>query len=270
MPTHSSHRRQMLKSSALGGCALLASACAAPIARTTAPRSPFVLVHGAWYGGWYWRKLTPLLASAGHAVHAPTLTGLGDRAHQSRADIGVLDHVQDVLAVLEMEDLRDVTLVGHSYAGFVIGTVAARARHRVRQLIYLDAFVPEPGQRVVDYLLPLAGRQAVVAAGQANGFIAPFPPQAFGVTDASDLAWITPRVVRQPYATLSQPALEQAAADLPRAFIACTQPASGSFGQFAERVRQDPHWRFHELATGHNAMVTEPEALAKVLLGWAG
>jgi pimeloyl-ACP methyl ester carboxylesterase len=260
-------RRHLLQGGTLAGVGLLASACATPTA--VPPRSPFVLVHGAWYGGWCWRKLTPLLERAGHAVYTPTLTGLGERAHQGRADTGLREHVQDLLAVLEMEDLHDVTLVGHSYAGFVIGTVAARARARVRQLIYLDAFVPEPGQRVVNYLLPLDRRQAIVAAGEANGFIAPIPPQALGVTDAADIAWITPRVTRQPYASFSQPALEQSGADVPRSYIACTQPASGSFGQFAARVRQDSTWRYHELATGHNAMVSAPQALSQVLLQWA-
>jgi pimeloyl-ACP methyl ester carboxylesterase len=257
-------RRHWLQGSALASVGLVASACATPA--TAPPRNPFVLVHGAWYGGWCWRKLTPLLERAGHAVYTPTLTGLGERAHQGRADIGLREHVQDLLAVLETEDLREVTLVGHSYAGFVIGTVAARSRGRVRQLVYLDAFVPEPGQRVIDHLLPLDRRQAIVAAGEANGFVAPIPPQALGVTDAADIAWITPRVARQPYASFSQPALEQPGAELPRSYIACTQPASGSFGQFAARVRQDSTWRYRELATGHNAMVIAPQALAQTLL----
>lgn len=249
------------------GAGLLVSACATePVSQ---PRSPIVLVHGAWHGGWCWRKLVPLLERAGHPVYTPTLTGLGDRVHQARADIGLGDHVQDLLALLEMEDLREVTLVGHSYAGFLIGTVAARARQRVRQLIYLDAFVPEPGQRLVDYLQPLPRREAIMAAGQAQGFIAPLPPQAFGVTDAADIAWLTPRLTRQPYASMSQPMLEPPGADVPRSYIACTQPPSGSFTQFAARLRQDSSWRFHELATGHNAMVIAPEALSQVLLKWA-
>lgn len=262
-------RRHLLQGAALTSVSLLASACTTPAsAPPRSPLSPFVLVHGAWYGGWCWRKLTPLLERAGHAVYTPTLTGLGDRAHQARPDIGLREHVQDVLALLEMEDLRDVTLVGHSYAGFVIGSVAARARTRVRQLIYLDAFVPEPGQRLVDYLLPLDRRQAIMAAGEANGFIEPIPAQALGVTDAADIAWITPRVAKQPYASMSQPVLDQPGADIPRGYIACTQPASGSFGQFVARVRQDSTWRYHELATGHNAMVTAPQVLSQLLLQW--
>lgn len=268
--TAAPQRRRLMQVSASAACAWLGAGCAAApdAARATAVRGPVVLVHGAWYGGWCWRKLTPLLEQAGHAVHTPTLTGLGERAHLGSARTGVRDHVQDLLALLEMEDLRDVTLVGHSYAGMLIGTVAARSRERVRQLIYLDAFVPEAGKRVVDYLLPLERRQVIVQAGEANGFIAPIAPQALGVTDAADVAWITPRTARQPYASFTEAALDAPPAGVPRAYIACTQPASGSFGQFAERVRNDSSWRYAELATGHNAMVVAPQALASVLLGW--
>jgi pimeloyl-ACP methyl ester carboxylesterase len=269
-------RRRLIRAGASAAAGWLGAGCVASPNAATAParphasRSPIVLVHGAWYGGWCWRKLTPLLAQAGHTVYAPTLTGLGERAHLGSARTGVRDHVQDVVALLDMEDLREVTLVGHSYAGMLIGAVAARSRERVRQLIYLDAFVPEAGKRVVDYLLPFDRRQAIVQAGEANGFIAPIPPQALGVTDAVDVAWITPRTMRQPYASFSEPATDVPPADVPRAYVACTQPASGSFGQFAQRLRNDKTWRYTELATGHNAMVTAPQALASVLLAWAG
>jgi pimeloyl-ACP methyl ester carboxylesterase len=261
----------MLHGTAAAGLSLWAGTSAHANAGTARPatRSPFVLVHGAWHGGWCWRKLTPLLQGAGHEVHTPTLTGLGDRAHLGRASTGPAEHVQDLLALLEMEDLRDVTLVGHSYAGFVIGTVAERARARIRQLVYLDAFVPEAGQRLIDQLLPPQARPAIAAAGEARGYVAPIPLQTLGVTDAADLAWMTPRLVPQPYASFVQPALEQPGAGLPRGYIACTQPASGSFGPVAARLRQDPAWRFHEMATGHDAMVTAPQALAQVLLQWA-
>jgi pimeloyl-ACP methyl ester carboxylesterase len=267
-PPRQPSRRSLLQTSAWAGAAALASAACATTA-PAAPRSPFVLVHGAWHGGWCWRKLTPLLRAAGHEVYTPTLTGLGDRAHQSNVNVGLQTHVQDLVALLEMEDLRNLTLVGHSYAGFLIGSVAARARTRVRQLVYLDAFVPEAGKRLVDYLLPLPRRQALMQHGETTGFVPPLPLPALGVTDAEDLAWATPRLAPQPYATYNQPALDLPPTDIPLNFIACTQPASGSFVQFAERVRQDSRWRFHDLPTGHNAMVIAPQALARVLLDWA-
>jgi pimeloyl-ACP methyl ester carboxylesterase len=114
----------------------------------------FVLVHPAWLGGWCWRKTAPLLRARGHDVHAPTLTGLGERAHLVRRDIGLATHVEDVVNVLEFEDLRGVILVGNSSGGMVITGVAERAPERIAQLVYLDAFVPEHGQSLVDLLPP--------------------------------------------------------------------------------------------------------------------
>jgi pimeloyl-ACP methyl ester carboxylesterase len=264
-------RRHLLFGVAMAALGALNSGCTSVDApkRRGQPKSPVVLVHGAWYGGWCWKKLKPLLVQAGHAVHMPTLTGLGERAHLSRPGVDLELHVQDVLALLEAEDLNDVTLVGHSYGGFVIAAVAQRARPRLKQLIYLDAFVPEAGQRVIDYLLPLDRRQAIVKAGEQSGYVAPIPPQAHGVTDAQDIAWITPRLARQPFATFTQPMPAAADALLPRSYIACAQSAGGSFGPFATRLKDDPAWRFRELATGHNAMIIAPQLLACTLMEWA-
>src|SRR5919108_5734416 len=114
----------------------------------------FVLVHGAWHGGWCWIKVTRLLTDAAHAVHTPTLTGLGERAHLARPEIDLETHVQDVVALLDTEELRQVVLVGHGYAGIVISGVAARAEKRIARLVFLDACVPEPGQSLVSLLPP--------------------------------------------------------------------------------------------------------------------
>ncbi len=265
-------RRHWLQSGAGAAAALLGSACAQPQGRGALTLQPprgaptFVLVHGAWYGGWCWQKLAPHLRAAGHAVHTPTLTGLGERAHLGSAQTGLDVHVQDVLALLDMEDLRDVILVGHSYAGFLIGSVAARAPARIRRLVYLDAFVPEAGRSLTDYLLPLERRQSIVETGRATGFIPPIPAQALGVKQADLLSWIALRVRPQPFATMSQAEREAPPPDMPRSYIACTSPASGSFGQFADRVRTDATWRYREIASGHNAMLIAPVALSALLL----
>jgi pimeloyl-ACP methyl ester carboxylesterase len=112
----------------------------------------FVLVHGMWAGGWYWQKVRPLLRAAGHEVFSPTLTGLGERVHLARPEVDLDTHIDDVVNVMRYEDLRDVVLVGHSYAGMVIGGVADRAPERLARLVYLDAFVPEDGDCVEDFL----------------------------------------------------------------------------------------------------------------------
>jgi hypothetical protein len=134
--------------------------------------------------------------------------------------------------------------------------------------VYLDAFVPETGKRVVDDLLPLERRDAIVKLGTETGHVPPVPATALGVTDAADLAWVNARVVKQPFATFNEPVTLAAAAGagLPRAYLACVDPASGSFGQFAAKVRNEPSWQFRELRAGHNAMVTTPQLLADALL----
>jgi pimeloyl-ACP methyl ester carboxylesterase len=233
-----------------------------------AKNRPIVLLHGGWQGGWCWKKLTPLLLAEGHSVYTPTLTGMGDRTHLANLEINLDTHIQDVLAFLEMEDLNDVVLVGHSYAGFIISAVAERAGDRLHSLVYLDAFVPENGKRMTDYILPKELREAFIKSGRESGFLEPIPLEALGVSDSSDLAWATPRVVKQPFATFDQPIrlTLPAASNLPHTYIACTNSPSSTVGQFAEVVRDDPSWNFYELSTGHQAMMSAPLELSQILL----
>jgi pimeloyl-ACP methyl ester carboxylesterase len=263
-------RRRFAQQAAAGVAAVSTVACATPASTriATALRPTLLLVHGAWYGGWCWRKLRPLLTAAGCDVHTPTLTGLGEREHLGCRNITLQTHVQDLQAAMQMEDLRDVVLVGHSYGGVVISLLAERERARIRQLVYLDAFVPESGKRIIDYLLPLERREAIVKLGTETGYVPPVPATALGVTDPADLAWVNARVVKQPFATFNEPVKLAAAAgaNFPRAYLACVEPTSGSFGQFATMVRNDPTWTFRELRTGHNAMVIAPQLLADALL----
>ena len=132
--------------------------------------STFVLVHGAWHGGWCWRFVAPALRKLGHDVYTLSLTGLGDRRHLARPEINLDLHVQDVVALLEMEDLHQIVLVGHSYGGMVITGVADKCAERIRQLVYLDAFVPENGKCALDYILPERAA-AFRADGEKDGSI---------------------------------------------------------------------------------------------------
>jgi len=227
----------------------------------------FVLVHGAWAGGWKWRFVAPLLRRAGHEVYTPTLTGLGERAHLARPDIDLDAQIQDVVAALETEDLRDVVLVGHSYGGMVVTGVADRARERIRRLVYLDAFVPENGKCAMDYVLPerAAGFRR---QGEERGFVDPPPPSLWGVVKPDHVAFARQREMRHPYRCFTQPIrlVNSSAAALPKTFVYCSSPATGTFDQFAAKYRGDPKWRFHELKTGHDSMILVPEELAAILL----
>jgi len=228
----------------------------------------FVLVHGAWHGGWCWRFVAPMLRRAGHDVFAPTLTGLGERAHLARPGIDLELHVQDVIALLEAEDLREVVLVGHSYGGMVVTGAADRCAARIRRLVYLDAFVPGNGKCALDYVLPERAA-AFRKEGEQTGTVAPPPLSLWGLTKPEHIAFAKPRETRHPYRTFTQPirlANEAALARLPRTFIYCSSPATGTFDALAARVRNDPAWRFFEMKTGHDAMILAPEELAAILL----
>ena len=151
----------------------------------------YVLVHGAWHGGWCWAKVARLLRDAGHEVYTPTLTGLGERAHLARPDIDLDTHIQDVVAVLEAEELRQVTLVGHSYGGMVISGAAARTSGRIGHLVYLDAFVPEAGKCLLDYVGERAAAMREAAATQGEGWtLPPFSPD--GVPTQTRLTFVEP------------------------------------------------------------------------------
>ena len=242
---------------------------AKPVSRTRAPRrkSTYVLVHGAWHGGWCWKKVVPALRAAGHEVYTPTLTGLGERAHLANPAIDLATHVADVVNLIEAEELDEVVLLGHSYGGMVVTGVADRAAARLRRVIYLDAFLPEDGKSLLDYLHP--DRRAIINQGQIGGFVDPLPLEIFGVTAPEDVAWVRRHEMHQSYRTFAQPIhfTGNGGAGLPRTFVHCTHPPTGSFDQFAARVRDDPEWKFHELKTGHDCMITDPKGVIRILLG---
>jgi pimeloyl-ACP methyl ester carboxylesterase len=210
-----------------------------------------------------------LLRDAAHEVYTPTLTGLGERAHLARPEVDLETHIQDIVAVLESEELRQVTLVGHSYGGMVITGVAARAAARIGHLVYLDAFVPEAGKSLLDYVGERAAAMREAAAAHGEGWKLPsFPPERFGVTSQRDTEWLNKHLVAQPLRTFEQPLPPAAGGErLKRSYIYCSKPAMGAFDQFAERLRADRKWTFHEMKTGHDAMVTAPGELAKILMG---
>jgi pimeloyl-ACP methyl ester carboxylesterase len=228
----------------------------------------FLLVHGAWHGGWCWRSVAARLRKAGHEVYAPSLTGLGERRHLALRHIDLDLHIEDIVQLIEMEDLKDVVLVGHSYGGMVITGVADRLPERLARLVYLDAFVPENGRCALDYVVP--ERAALMRQeGERSGLITPPLMSLWGLTEPAHLDFVGPREVRHPFGTLEQPIVLRNFAEvrmIPKTFVYCSSPATGTFDQFAERYRGDPAWRFHELKTGHDAMILVPQEVVRILL----
>jgi pimeloyl-ACP methyl ester carboxylesterase len=231
----------------------------------------FVLVHGAWHGGWCWDRVTPLLRGAGHVVHAPTLTGLSERAHLLSPLVGLETHVEDVVRLIDVLGLQDVVLVGHSYAGQVVTAVADRRPEAVAHRVYLDAFVGSDGEAARD-LLPetVEHHWAESAAEQGFGWlVAVRKLSVLGVTEQADLDWLSPKLTAHPWKTYTDRLqLTGAGETVPASFIECVSWMR-VFSAQADRARAKG-WPVFDLETGHEAMVTAPQELSALLLDVAG
>jgi pimeloyl-ACP methyl ester carboxylesterase len=255
---------------ALAASALTLAACAAPSTPSGSRTSKtYVLVHGAWHGAWCWSHVATSLRQQGHQVFLPTQTGLGDRHHLMAADITLDTFVQDVVSAIEAEELRDVVLVGHSFGGLSISGAADRIPERVRHLVYLDSLILQPGHSVLDALPPEARAARRKAFADAGHTIPAPAPSYFGVPDGPDADWVRRRMTPHPSGTWDSPLRLTRAPGLPGAttYISCTAPALKSVAAHAEYARGQSDWKVLELPTGHDAMVTAPEALSAMLAG---
>lgn len=217
----------------------------------------YVLVHGAWHGGWCWKKVKALLEAGGHNVFTPTLTGLGERAHLLTPQINLSTHIEDIVSMLEYEDLFNVILVGHSYAGMVISGVAEKVANRISQLVYLDAFLPEDKKAVTDYLIVPSLDTIVTSKG--DGWRIPFlgKIEDLGVIDKEDLDWTKPRIGDQPYKTFTE-TLNLA---IPTSAITKTFIQLSNFPWFVEAGERARRMGFNYrqmLSGGHDAMISRP------------
>ena len=231
----------------------------------------FVLVHGGFHGGWCWREVARLLRGQGHAVSHPTQTGLGERSHL-RSNALTLDlYIQDLVQHLVYEDLHDVVLVGHSFGGLAISGAAQHQPQRIRELVYLDALILQPGQTPFGALPPevvVQRRAACVDLGDMRGFTPP-PASGFGIpADHPLAAWVEARLSHQPASLYDSPLNISAPIGngLRCTYIACTDPVLPAVASSQAWARAQAGWRWHELATGHDAMITAPDALAELLM----
>ena len=207
----------------------------------------------------------PLMQAAGHRLVTPTYTGLGERVHLANPSIDLETHIQDMLNVIKYEDLRDIVLIGHSYGGMVATGVADRARDRIAQLIYLDAFVPEDGQSLFDLNEADRQRMRELAKGGDGWRVPPSPPPPD--TSPADVEWLTARRVDMPIKCFeTKLKLHGGKLTLPRSYIYATRitPAD-TFGPFAKRTKNDPAGATIEIDASHAPNVTAPEALMTLL-----
>jgi pimeloyl-ACP methyl ester carboxylesterase len=227
-------------------------------------KKTFLVCHGARSAGWAWKKMHPLMNAAGHRLLTPTYTGLGERVHLANPSIDLETHIADVLNVIRYEDLQDIVLLGHSYGGMVATGVATRARDRIAQLIYLDAFVPRNGQSLFD-LNESVRQQMRNLAEAGDGWRVP-PNATHPDTPSADVEWVTERRVAMPIKCFEMRIKLNSEPAMPRDYIYATRitPAD-TFGQFAERAKSEPGWRYHEIDASHSPNITAPEALMEVL-----
>ena len=227
----------------------------------------FVLVHGAWHGGWCWCRVADRLRASGHIVFTPTLTGLGERAHLLHPDINLSLHVADVLGLIKCERLNYIVLVGHSYGGFVISGVAEAVANKISSIVFLDAFIPDNGESLLDVVQPAVQDVIQDVLDRGDTTVPVRDAAAFKVNE-KDRAWVDSLATPQPIGTMTEKikltgARERVAT---KAYIRAAGYPNVSFDKACARTKADRSWRTYEVPCGHDVMIDKPDRLAEILL----
>lgn len=223
----------------------------------------FLLVHGAFQGGWVWRPVASLLRKSNHEVYTPTLTGAGERVHLLDRGIDLNTYLCDVANVINFEGLSDVILVGHGYGGMVITALADKLPGRVSRLVYLDAIVPKAGKSFLDMAGPEFRR---LLEEHVTGWqVRPWPIDMFGIECEEVRRWFSSKLVRFPLDAFNS-VFQENWQDGPvaRTYIHCTKYGSPFIKRMAAR-RQREGWDYYEMKTGPSAMIAMPDRLAGIL-----
>lgn len=258
---------------ALNAGVAAAAAFAATAVHTTAHAQPkrrtYVLVHGAWYGGWVWHQVADGLRAMGHKVYAPSLTGLGTNRHMARPGINLDAHAEDIVNLIQMEDLDQVTLVGWSYGGMVIADVLGRIPQKIASMVYLDAFVPDRGRSVASYTVTNGNPDGLIQLAAQGKDLPVLAAQALGVTDTKVADFIAPRVAPfHPIQTFLQASKAPATRpDIPHTYVLAGGYAAlrPTFVPFHKAAQADRRWDALVLNTSHVMMLTDPEGTLRIL-----
>jgi len=227
-----------------------------------------ILLHGMWHGGWCWQKVAPQLRNAGHEVYTPTLTGLGERVHLASPETGLDTHIQDIVNLVKFEELTEVILVGHSFGGSLLPVIAERIPDRIAHLVNLDGPLPEDGKALKELIgdyWDYIQKNAIFPGDEWR--IQPIADWTFGVS-GPDLAWMQSKLTPHPMKPLITPLTltNQAAEAIPRTYISCNEEAAAEEIAAEETKFTNLGWQYRHLPTGHDAMITMPEALTRILL----
>jgi pimeloyl-ACP methyl ester carboxylesterase len=230
--------------------------------------SIYVLVHGAWRGGWIWKRVRRELREQGHEVFTPTLTGVGERSHLLTPQVNLETHIADVMNLIRWEELTNVVLCGHSYGGCVVTGVADRIPERISALVYVDAFVPEDGHSLYDILPPEARNEQIEAAKKVgDGWkTLPILSEVFNV-NVRDRDWLDRQSTPHPLACFQQPVrLTGAINQIERiTYILATGWSPSPFPQFYDKAKANG-WKTFTMPCGHDVMLDQPEELTRELL----
>lgn len=227
----------------------------------------FVLVHGAWHGGWCWRRVADQLRGGGHLVFSPTLTGLGERAHLLQPSIDIGTHIADVINVIKWEQLSDVVLCGHSYGGFIISGVAEQMAAATRSIVFLDAFLPHDGDTIQDLTGPAVQEGIRAAVQRGDLAVPPRSAEAFGVNE-TDRHWVDSLCVPQPIGTFTSAITLTGAREriARKTYIRAKSYSNPAFDRAFATVQSDRSWRCYDVPCGHDVMIDMPERLSELLL----
>lgn len=264
---------------AAAGASVMAGSAATPSPARAQDegRKAYVLVHGTWHGGWEWRDVRRILQARGHDVFAPSCTGCGDRKHLASPDVGLDTHITDIANIIEYEELDDVILVGHSFAGLTITGVADRMKDRIRRLVFLDALVPTEGRmsgvsREEDGSLPdyWIERQEKFIDGYMMDYFASYPMEmVVPADDAENIAWLKRRITPHPARGWSDMLdLKNGGWEgVPRTYLHCVAQEYSPTSQFmVGPANSDPEWDYRAMPWHRNAMMTNADEVAEVLL----
>lgn len=229
----------------------------------------FLFIHGAFYGGWCWKKVKTILENKGHRVYTPTLSGLGERSHLNHSLITVDTHIQDIKNVILFEDLKDIIIIGHSYGGLIITGIASVMPERIKQLIYLDALVPNDGDSLLS-LVDDETAQFFVSQAREKGFGWLVPSLVITkdyFSDPGDVKWCSSRVMPQTLLSFSQEVTfsEKVVYNLSSLFIFCSQNPHPTLIKMKERANQRG-WKYFEIESNHFPMIEHPEKLSNLLI----
>ncbi|MEV5766951.1 alpha/beta hydrolase [Micromonospora sp. NPDC052213] len=238
----------------------------------------FVLVPGFWLGGWAWREVTAALRERGHEVYPVTLTGVAERAHLAGPEVGLETHTTDVVRLIEVEDLHDVVLVGHSGGGLPVVQAAERVPDRIARVVYVESGPMPDGMSQFDANPP--EEQERLRARIGDGHLLPPPawdpaedPENLAGLDAAALALLRRRATPHPLRAATDPVRRAGGRAVPTALVASTFPLEVVEGMIAQG---HPFFaglaggQLHALPTGHWPMLSEPKGLADVLDRIAG